>query len=70
MEHILFFWINGMCCNTDGMYMEDGTHARNLVVLALTASLVSLILAGLIDTDSDPLGSGTSFHVDTLAKNS
>ena len=31
---------------------------RNLVVLTLTVSSASLILAGLVDVDSGPLGSG------------
>ena len=52
----------------------DCAHAQ-LVVLALSAvygklaTLASLIVAGLIDADSGPLGSGRSLRFDALAKN-
>ena len=48
--------------------VEDSSHAQ-LVALALTASSASLILAGLFEADSDPLGAGRSPRVETLAKN-
>ena len=42
------------------------TYVRYTVTLAI---LASLIVAGLIDADSGPLGSGRSLCFDALAKN-
>ena len=48
--------------------MGDSAHAQ-LVVLVLKMSWASLILAGLVDADSGPLGSERSLRFDALAKN-
>ena len=47
--------------------VEDYMHAQS--ALELTASSSSLILAGIVDVNSGPLGSGMSFRVENLAKN-